>query len=104
MANAEIMVTQAEHSPVRLERAIAVLEVAAFRLAAEFGADHPQAKAAMVSLAAAKGEYAGAAPAEALRQADSPWLAAYTKEPAAPQMPEEVPDRLCWSASMAPRT
>ena len=56
MASAEIMVARAENSAVRLERAIDVLEVAAFRLAAEFGADHPQAKAAMASLAAARAE------------------------------------------------
>lgn len=39
MASTEIMVARAEHSAVRMERAIDVLEVAAVRLAAEFGAD-----------------------------------------------------------------
>jgi adenylate kinase len=59
MASAEIMAARADNSAVRLERAIDVLEVAAFRLAAEFGADHPQAKAAIASLAAARADRLG---------------------------------------------
>jgi tetratricopeptide (TPR) repeat protein/transcriptional regulator with XRE-family HTH domain len=56
MASAEIMVARAEHSPIRMERAIDVLEVASIRLAAELGADHPQARAATAGLAAARAE------------------------------------------------
>lgn len=68
MANTEIMMARAENSAVRLERAIDVLDVVAFRLAAELGADNPQTEAVLASLAAARADVAPAARAQGLLQ------------------------------------
>jgi hypothetical protein len=54
MARIQIWLARAEDSRIRLERAIRVLEVTAFRLAAELGADHPFALEAKACLSAAE--------------------------------------------------
>jgi uncharacterized membrane protein len=54
MAHIQVLLARAEDSQVRLERAIDVLEVTAFRVAAELGADHPLAIAVEASLYASE--------------------------------------------------